>query len=95
MSGLGLETPNKSRNMFRIYNHKNYVHMIGFNKYVTNPDRIKHACASETALDNGIAQWISEQQQSLFYTKRAKQHAPVWVIFHSFSHIHRIDEYSH
>ena len=61
-------------NMFRIYNHKHNVHMIGFNKYVTNPNRIKHACSSKAALDHGIAQRISQQQQSLFYTKCAKQH---------------------
>ena len=78
--------------MFRIYDHKNNVHMIGFDKYMTNPDWIKLACSSKAALDDGIAQRISEQQQSLFYTKRAKQHAPVGVVFHAFSHGNLIDE---
>ena len=37
--------------MFRIYDHKNNVHMIGFDKYMTNPDWIKLACSSKAALD--------------------------------------------
>jgi hypothetical protein len=52
--------------MFRIYNHKNNVHMICFNKYVTNPDWIKRTCSSEAAFDDDFAQRIGEQQQPLF-----------------------------
>jgi hypothetical protein len=73
-------------NIVGIHHHKDDVDVGSLNDKVTDPDRMKHLCSSQTALYNCLAQRIGKEQKPLLKTKRAEQYSPVRVIFHRLCH---------
>jgi hypothetical protein len=52
------------------------------NDHVADPHRVQLACSGKAALNDRLAQWICEQQQSFLQAEGAKQHASVRMVLH-------------
>ena len=73
-----------------VFNHEDHVDVCRLCEEVADGDGVEELCRCKAALDNGKAEGIAEQEESLLDTKGAEEDATVGVILHGLGHGERI-----
>ena len=74
----------------RVFDHEDHVEVCRLYEEVADGDGVKELCCGEAALDDGEAEGVAEQEESLLYTEGAEEDAVVGVVFHGLCHGERI-----